>query len=362
MSKPIVAVTMGDPSGIGPEVVVKAARDAAVRRACRVVIVGDAALLQRAHAPRWPNRESGSAAPTDAPVLVESVTCLKPDAVRPGRSTRNGGEASYRYILRAVELIGAGGADAMATAPINKKALNDAGHAWPGHTELLADLTHTREVRMMLYGSRLKVVLVTVHLPLTEVAASLTRRRIRTTIELTHRSLQEWFGLAEPRLAVAALNPHGGEDGMFGQEERRVIRPAVRDCSGRGMCVSGPVPADSLFHRAVAGEFDAVICMYHDQGLGPFKLLHFTDGVNLTLGLPIIRTSVDHGTAYDIAGKGVADPRSMKQAILLAAKLARAREAQPSAAPPPPLDSRFRGNDGEGSGDGGAGRGNGGQS
>ena len=331
MSKPVVAVTMGDPSGIGPEVVVKAARDAAVRRACHVLIVGDPWLLERARAPRWPVRESGSAARPDAPVLVESVTRLKPAAGRPGRSTQAGGEASYRYILRAVELIGAGGADAMATAPISKKTLNDAGHAWPGHTELLADLTRTREVRMMLYGPRLKVVLVTVHLPLAEVAATLTRKRVRNTIELTHRSLREWFGLAEPRLAVAALNPHGGEDGMFGQEERRVIWPAVRDCSGRGMCVSGPVPADSLFHRAAAGEYDAVVCMYHDQGLGPFKLLHFTDGVNLTLGLPLIRTSVDHGTAYDIAGKGVADARSMKQAILVAAKLARTGEARPSA-------------------------------
>lgn len=317
---------MGDPSGIGPEVVVKAARDAAVRRACRLVILGDAAVLERAHAPRWPAREPGSATRTDAPVLMESITHLKSAASRPGRPTRNGGDASYRYILGAVELIRAGGADAMATAPISKKALNDAGHAWPGHTELLADLTRTREVRMMLHGKRLKVVLVTVHLPLTEVAEALTRKRVRTTIELTHRSLQQWFGLTEPRLAVAALNPHGGEDGMFGQEERRIIRPAVSDGTRRGMNVAGPIPADSLFHRAAAGEYDAVICMYHDQGLGPFKLLHFTDGVNLTLGLPIVRTSVDHGTAYDIAGKGVADSRSMKQAILLAAELARQRD------------------------------------
>lgn len=340
MSRPVVAVTMGDPSGIGPEVVVKAARDAAVRRACQVLIVGDPGLLERAQAPRWPTREPGSAARTDAPVLVEPVTRLTPAASRPGRSTRAGGEASYRYILRAVELIHAGGADAMATAPISKKRLNDAGHPWPGHTELLAHLTGTREVRMMLYGPRLKVVLATVHLPLTEVAATLTRKRVRNTIELTHRWLREWFGLAEPRLAVAALNPHGGEDGMFGREERRVIRPAVRDCSGRGMGVSGPVPADSLFHRAAAGEYDAVVCMYHDQGLGPFKLLHFTDGVNLTLGLPLIRTSVDHGTACDIAGKGAADARSMKQAILLAAKLARAGAARP------PRDSRFPVDDG----------------
>ncbi len=322
MSKPVVAVTMGDPSGIGPEVVVKAARSPAVRRACRVVIVGDAPSLERARAPRWPAHEPGTAPGTDVAVRVESVTRLKPPAARPGRPTRSGGEASYRYILRAVDLVRTGAADAMATAPISKKALNDAGHAWPGHTELLADLTRTREVRMMLHGERLRVVLATVHLPLTEVAATLTRGRVRTTIEITHHALRQWFGVAKPRLAVAALNPHGGEDGMFGQEERRVIRPAVRDCAGRGMNVTGPVPADSLFHRAAAGDYDAVVCMYHDQGLGPFKLLHFTDGVNLTLGLPLIRTSVDHGTAYDIAGKGVADARSMKQAILLAAELA----------------------------------------
>lgn len=325
--KPVVAVTMGDPAGIGPEVAVKAARAAAVRRACRVVLVGDPLSLQQAHAPRWPVRKSDEPTAAGAPVVVEALPGLKPAQIRPGRSSRAGGEAAYRYILRAVDLVKEGAAGAMATAPISKKALNDAGHLYPGHTELLADLTRTREVRMMLHGARLKVVLVTVHLPLTEVAATLTRGRMRTTVELTHQALREWFGIAEPRVAVAALNPHGGEDGMFGGEERRVIRPAVRDCAARGMDVSGPVPADSLFHRAAHGEFDAVVCMYHDQGLGPFKLLHFTDGVNLTLGLPLIRTSVDHGTAYDIAGKGVADSRSMKQAILLAAELARGRKS-----------------------------------
>ncbi len=342
MSKPVVAVTMGDPSGIGPEVVVKAARDAAVRRACRVLVLGDPARLEDAGAPAWRARETGSASRAGAAVTLEPVTSLRTAEARPGRPTAAGGEASYRYIVRAVELIGAGHADAMATAPISKKALNDAGHAYPGHTELLAELTRTRDVRMMLYGPRLKVVLVTVHLPLTEVAAALTRGRVRATIELTHRSLRQWFGLPEPRLAVAALNPHGGEEGMFGQEERRIIRPAVRDCGARGMAVSGPVPADSLFHRAARGDYDAVICMYHDQGLGPFKLLHFADGVNLTLGLPIVRTSVDHGTAYDIAGRGVADGRSMKQAILLAAELARRRQERPALGPtaapglPPP--------------------------
>lgn len=321
MSRPTVAVTLGDPSGIGPEVVVKAARDPAVRRACRMVVVGDRGVLERARAPRWPDREA--AARADAPVVVEPATRLRPAESRPGRPTRAGGEASYRYIVRAVELIHAGHAHAMATAPISKKALNDAGRLYPGHTELLAELTRTREVRMMLLGPRLKVALATVHLPLAQVPGALTRKRVRATVELTHRSLQQWFGLARPRLAVAALNPHGGEDGMFGHEERRVVRPAVRECLARGMDVSGPVPADSLFHKAARGEYDAVVCMYHDQGLGPFKLLHFTDGVNLTLGLPLVRTSADHGTAYDIAGKGLGDARSMKQAILLAAELAR---------------------------------------
>lgn len=325
MSRPTVAVTLGDPSGIGPEVVVKAARDPAVRRACRMVVVGDREVLERARAPRWPDREAPARA--DAPVLLEPVTRLRPAESRPGRPTRAGGEASYRYVVRAVELIHAGHAHAMATAPIHKKALNDAGRLYPGHTELLAELTRTREVRMMLLGPRLKVALATVHLPLAQVPGALTRKRVRATVELTHRSLQQWFGLARPRLAVAALNPHGGEDGMFGHEERRVVRPAVRECLAQGMDVSGPVPADSLFHKAARGEYDAVVCMYHDQGLGPFKLLHFTDGVNLTLGLPLVRTSADHGTAYDIAGKGVGDARSMKQAILLAAELARRRRA-----------------------------------
>lgn len=323
MPKPIVAVTMGDPSGIGPEVVVKAARNPTVRRSCRILILGDPSLLHKAGAPRWPIRDPGSAIPFREAVVVEPVTMLDANKVRPGKPTNGGGEAAFQYITRALELVGTGVADAMVTAPISKKMLNDAGHSYPGHTELLADLTHTREVRMMLYGRRLKVVLATVHVPLVEVAPALTRKRVRTTIELTHRSLEQWFGLEKPRLAVAALNPHGGEDGMFGTEERRVIGPVVRDCSAQGISVFGPFPADSLFHRVAGGEFDAAICMYHDQGLGPFKLLHFSDGVNLTLGLPLIRTSVDHGTAYDIAGRGVADSRSMKQAIMLAAKLAR---------------------------------------
>jgi 4-phospho-D-threonate 3-dehydrogenase / 4-phospho-D-erythronate 3-dehydrogenase len=318
---------MGDPAGIGPEVALEAANHSAVRKACRLLLIGDRDLLARTNqgANDWPLWNTGPI-PDTGDAWIHSLTQLPKHECVPGQPSQSCGEACYRYIHRAVELIRAGVVDAMATAPISKKNLQQAGYPYPGHTELLAELTDTREVRMMLWGRRLRVVLVTVHLPLAEVMAALTRKRIRITIELTHRSLEDWFGLANPRLAVAALNPHGGEDGIFGHEEKRLIQPAAEDCRRKGIDVSGPVPSDSLFHRAARGEYDAVVCMYHDQGLGPFKLLHFTNGVNLTLGLPIVRTSVDHGTAYDIAGKGVADSTSMKEAILLAAKLAKRRK------------------------------------
>jgi 4-hydroxythreonine-4-phosphate dehydrogenase len=295
-------------------------------KSCRTLIVGDRALLERVNKRKlgWP--EWGTGAMSDAgDTWIHSLTDLREEECLPGKPSREGGQACYRYIHRAVELIQAGVADAMATAPISKKNLQQAGHPYPGHTELLADLTATPDVRMMLWGRRLTVVLVTVHLPLSEVVGALTRRSIRVTVELTHQSLRDWFGIARPRLAVAALNPHGGEDGIFGREEKRVIRPAIADCRRKGLDVTGPIPADSLFYHAVQGRYDAVVCMYHDQGLGPFKLLHFADGVNLTLGLPIVRTSVDHGTAYDIAGKGIADSTSMKEAILLASRLANIR-------------------------------------
>lgn len=316
---------MGDPAGIGPEVAVKAARDPSVVKRCRALIVGDRAVLERAQGARleWPAWQTG-ALPETGDVFVHSITKLPARESLPGKSSRAGGEACYRYIHRAVELIQAGTVDAMATAPISKKNLQQAGYPYPGHTELLAELTGTPDVRMMLWGRRLRVVLVTVHLPLSQVMEALTPQAIRVTIELTHRSLRDWFGIGRPRLAVAALNPHGGEDGIFGHEEKEVIRPVVEACRRKGLDVSGPVPADSLFHHAVKGRYDAVVCLYHDQGLGPFKLLHFSNGVNLTLGLPIIRTSVDHGTAYDIAGRGIADSTSMKEAILLAARLAKA--------------------------------------
>jgi len=328
MAKPIVAVTMGDPAGVGPEVVLKALAHPAVREACRPLVVGDWEVLhrtrnrQRGYPKLVPWERGQPIAPGSGAIPVYGLTSLPLRQSRPGHPSRACGEAVYRYIREATELTLAEVADAIATAPISKRVLQLAGYRYPGHTELLAELTSAREVRMMLLGESLRVVLVTVHLPLMRVAGRLTRKRIRVTLELTHQALREYFGISRPRLAVAALNPHAGEEGIFGREEENIITPAVREAQARRIQVQGPFPADSLFYQAARGDYDAVVCMYHDQGLIPLKLLHFFGGAALTLGLPIIRTSVDHGTAYEIAGKDRADSSSMREAILLAARLA----------------------------------------
>lgn len=332
MAKPIVAVTMGDPAGVGPEVVLKALADPVVRKACHPLVLGDWGVLHRdrnrnGRYPRLVPWERGKPIAGNAgAVPVHCLSFLPPKQSRPGHLSEACGEAAYRYIKAAAELALAQVADAMATAPISKRALQLAGYRYPGHTELLAELTHAREVRMMLLGRRLRVVLVTVHLPLIQVARELTRERIRVTLQLTHQALRKYFGISRPKLAVAAFNPHAGEEGIFGREEKRIILPAVEKAGAQGIQVKGPFPADSLFYQAVRGDYDAVVCMYHDQGLIPLKLLHFFGGVALTLGLPIIRTSVDHGTAYDIAGKDQADSSSMRGAILLAARLAQRKK------------------------------------
>ena len=329
MAKPIVAVTMGDPVGVGPEVVVKALGHPAVKKACYPLLLGDWGVLQRhrkasrSSVKLTPWRRGDAIGGSGASVPVHSLSALTATQSRPGRPSKACGEAVYCYVSAAAELAMAGAVDAIATAPLNKKVLQLAGYRYPGHTELLAKLSGTRECRMMLMGDRLKVVLVTVHLPLMRVSQELTTRKIRVTIELTERALRDLFGLSKPRLAVAALNPHAGEEEILGHEEKRIILPAVRQAQRRGIAVAGPLPADSLFYQAAQGDYDAVVCMYHDQGLIPLKLLHFIGGVALTIGLPFVRTSVDHGTAYDIAGKGAADSTSMREAILLAARLAR---------------------------------------
>jgi len=334
VSKPIIAVTMGDPAGIGPEVILKTLADPIIKKIARPLILGDWGVLQRTRDGRrgyaklicWhPGQQLLPMLEHPSAHVVCSLSALTERESRPGRPSKAGGHAAYSYIRVAAKLTLSKATDAIATAPISKSILIDAGYNYPGHTELLAELSRTPECRMMLMGARLRVVPVTGHIPYNRVPRNLTLDNIRTTLELTHRGLKEFFGISRPRIAVAALNPHGGEEGIFGDEEIEVIAPAVRRARRRGIGVTGPFPADSLFHRAARGDYDAVVCMYHDQGLIPLKLHHFFGGVALTLGPPFIRTSVDHGTAYDIAGTGKADESSMKEAILLAARLARRR-------------------------------------
>jgi 4-hydroxythreonine-4-phosphate dehydrogenase len=285
--KPRVAITCGDPAGIGPEIARKAADDPRVRKVCEPIVYGPPA---------------GS-------------------TFKPGELSADAGRAAYETLCSAVGDARAGVVAAIATAPVNKLAFARAGLPWKGHTDLLAHLTGSTRVAMMFWSEPLKVVLATIHIPLASVTNALTRELMDDIIDLSARELPR-FGLEKPRLAVAGLNPHAGEEGLLGHEERKVLRPAIETAQKRGIRIDGPFPGDTVFGRAVRGEFDAVIACYHDQGLIPVKLLAFGRAVNVTLGLPIIRTSVDHGTAFDIAGKNVADPSSMIEATLLAAKLA----------------------------------------
>ena len=324
--KPLLGVTMGDPTGVGPEVIVKAFQSSLPF--CRVIVLGDLAVLQETAARlsssllpyQW---RVGDAFPTDSrhiPVLALSQ--LAPDERVPGQPTPAGSEASYRYVASGVRFTLEKTFDGLVTAPISKALWHATGHPYPGHTELLAALTDTAEVRMMLAGKQLRVILVTTHMPLAQVPHSLSCERIEKTITLAATHLNRFHGLHQSRLAVAGLNPHAGEAGAFGDEEQRLIRPAVERARTEGFNVVGPLAADTVFVRAVKGEFDAVICQYHDQALIPLKLLSWEDGVNVTLGLPLVRTSPDHGTALDIAGRNAASPRSMQAALTLAADMA----------------------------------------
>ena len=287
MNKPRVAITVGDPAGIGPEVATRAAADQSVLEVCEPVLY----------------------TPPAGAVFA------------PGVLSADAGRAAYGLLVRAVADAQRGAVDAVATAPINKEAFRLAGLPWSGHTDLLAHLTGASHVAMMFHSDALRVVLATVHIALAEVPRALTRESLESTIRLTARELPR-FDVAAPRIGVAGLNPHAGEHGMFGVEEDRVIRPAIAACRARGIDVSGPFPGDTIFVRAIHGEFDVVVACYHDQGLIPVKLVAFGRAVNVTLGLPIVRTSVDHGTAFDVAGLGVADAGSMIAAVRLAARLA----------------------------------------
>ncbi|HET6420028.1 MAG TPA: 4-hydroxythreonine-4-phosphate dehydrogenase PdxA [Geobacteraceae bacterium] len=330
MGKPLIAITMGDPSGVGPEIIAKTLVRPDIAAVCRLLVVGDPAAMKRAVSVTGSGLEIKLAADAESAAFSENVINLRPLSelsvvdMEFGHPSALAGEAMYRYIEEAARLCLDGKAAAMVTAPISKEALNRAGRKYPGHTELLAELTGAKEFVMMLAGDRLRVALVTIHEALADVPRLLNVDRILATIRIVHRDLDRYFK-RNPRLAVLALNPHCGEGGLFGEEEKTVIGPAVEAARDEGIDAIGPLSADTLFHFAARGEYDAVICMYHDQGLIPLKLLHFDDGVNVTLGLPIIRTSVDHGTAYGLAGTGRASEASLVAAIKMAARMAKIR-------------------------------------
>ena len=312
MTLPVIGITMGDPAGVGPEVVVKALARTEPYAFCRPRVIGDRKRLDKAMA------ITGA-----RPKALDCIDLgLVPDDLPFGKVSAAAGEAAFRYIEKAVRLALDRDIDAICTAPINKEALNAAGHHFPGHTEILAALTGTPEVSLTLFSPRLRVIHVTAHMGLLDsiekIDAALVERTIARGRELLTRA-----GMQDPRIGVCGINPHAGENGLFGRgEEEKKIVPAVEAAKKRGWKIDGPLPADSLFYLAARGDYDLVVAMYHDQGHGPVKAMGLEHGVNVTAGLPIVRTSVDHGTAFDIAGTGKADERSMIEALRQAALLA----------------------------------------
>ncbi len=323
-ARPRVALTLGDPAGIGPEVVRKALAEPAVRDLADMALyVGPRAAWAALAGGDCP--EAAPMAPNAAPRglgLVE-VPGLSLAGIEVGRPSAASGRAAVRSIRAAIDAARAGRVDAIVTAPISKQAVKLAGHPWPGHTELLAEKLEAGEVAMLFAGGPFRVVLATIHVSLLEAIHSLTTEGILRVMRLADRALKERFGLERPRLGVCGLNPHAGEAGRFGHEEREIIAPAVEQAGAEGMAAFGPLPPDTAFRQAMQGRYDCMVAMYHDQGLIPIKTVAFEDSVNVTLGLPVVRTSPDHGTAFDIAGRGQADPHSMRAALRLAVEMVR---------------------------------------
>ena len=327
---PRIGITMGDPAGIGPEIILKALATRRPFAWCRPVIFGEPQLFQRlAKRLKLPLRFiliDGDHGPGDAPSsrVIPIVPIGKTRSVpAPGRLTKAGGRLAAQAIEQATAWAQAGRLEAITTGPIHKVGLARAGYPFEGHTEFLASLTGASAVGMMMVGGGLRIMLATTHVSMRTLSQRLTTQKVLTAIQLTARALRDWFRRPGAPIGVTGLNPHAGDHGRFGDEEARVIVPAIRRARRLGINVSGPYPADTLIRRAHQGEFEAVVAMYHDQALIPIKLLAFGRAVNLTTGLPFVRTSVDHGTAYDIAGKGVADPGSLLEALELAATLAK---------------------------------------
>jgi 4-hydroxythreonine-4-phosphate dehydrogenase len=356
-----LAITMGDPWGVGPEIILKALNSPEVRNNCVPVVIGDPGVMEATltllnlsmklriiQSPEEARHKintvelidlgigtTSSAYSSDVSELrrIRALRRVAGGDEKEGRgrisrgetlpenkASAQGGKACVRYIKKAVEFVLNKWVDGIVTAPISKEALKMAGFTWSGHTEMLADLTNTKDYAMMLAGGPLRVILVTIHTALKNVPDLITKKRIVQTLHLAKKAC-DMLGINNPRIAVAGLNPHAGEAGIFGDEEIKKITPAIRSVVREGIPISGPYPPDTIFHKAYEGHIDIVVCMYHDQGLIPLKMIAFDRGVNITVGLPFVRTSPDHGTAYDIAWRGIANPSSMIEAIKLAAKL-----------------------------------------
>ncbi|UCD66562.1 MAG: 4-hydroxythreonine-4-phosphate dehydrogenase PdxA [Deltaproteobacteria bacterium] len=331
----LVGITMGCPVGIGPEIILRFLASKKLPENCSPVVVGDIGVLRRCAKELQMSVEiiawqPGEKVDGDKIQVIEPKSSegyvLKSESLQWGVPGKETGHAAVEYIKEAVRFIAQGYIDAMVTCPISKYAIQMAGFKFPGHTELLASLCETQNFGMMMAGDRLKVSLVTIHTPLAKVAEQLDQAEVRRIINLTGETLVKDFGITTPRIAVAGFNPHGGEAGLFGEEEQKIIMPAVAEPFSENWEVSGPMPPDTVFKMAFDNRYDAVVAMYHDQGLIPFKLVHFEDGVNFTMGLPIIRTSVDHGTAYDIAGKGMASFSSLRAAFIMATQIISSRK------------------------------------
>ena len=330
MDTPLIAVTMGDPAGIGPEIIAKIFADPGFRDENRAFVVGDPAILGRAvKLLERPLRINAISEAEEAAFEPDAVDVLAvgelPEDLPLGELDARAGDAAFRYVERATELASAGRVGAIATAPLNKEAMHLAGHKYPGHTEILADLTGTEDYAMMLVTDELKVIHVSTHVSLRDAIERVRPERELAVIHLAHDALRK-LGVENPKVAVAGLNPHAGENGLFGTEDAQYIAPAVAAAVEAGIEASGPWPPDTVLMRARRGEFDVVVVQYHDQGHIPVKLMGFDTGVNVTVGLPFFRTSVDHGTAFDIAGTGKADHASMRAALDLARMLAMAEE------------------------------------
>ena len=324
MSLPVVGITMGDAAGVGPEIIAKTLADPAWYDKCRPVVIGDASIMERA-------RDIVGSPPLRELIDLHLLTA---DDVPFGKLSPKAGDAAFRYIEHANRLALDGAIDAVCTAPLNKEALHAGGHNYPGHTEILAELSGTKEYAMMLTAPNLRVIHVTTHIGLVDAIKRVTPERVHTVIRLAHETLVR-AGIARPRIGVCGINPHAGENGLFGYgEEERQIAPGVARAVAEGIAADGPLPADALFFRAARGDFDIVVAMYHDQGHGPIKVLGLEAGVNITVGLPYIRTSVDHGTAFDIAGTGKAEDGSIRAALAAAIELAPKRAAHAAEAAP----------------------------